>query len=153
MKSSNGILTNAWFAVFITVLGCGPKNNVPSPEEVQLNKLNATWAITSVMKDGVAETGYDNLKLTLSGSNASKTYTYAVTGRPDKSPWPAGGTWTFGNNVSLQIVRDKGSSDELPMTYSITGNILTLQFQFSNVGYPSGKTSAASGNWSFVFAR
>jgi hypothetical protein len=52
-----------------------------------------------------------------------------------------------------QLVRDKGTLDELPTSYSITGNTLTLQFQFTGIGYPGGKINAASGAWSFVFSR
>ena len=105
------------------------------------------------MKDGVSQSGYDNLKLTLNGASSSKAYVYAVTGRPAKSPWPSGGSWTFGNDVITQIIRDKGTADELPVSYSVTSNTLTLHFQFSGVGYVAGKVGEVSGNWSFVFTQ
>jgi len=154
MKLKKEILLKLSLLVFTALLiNCSSKHNSPSSEEIQLNKLSATWNITSVTKDGVAESGYDNLKLTLSGATASQTYVYSVAGRPAKSPWPAGGSWAFGKDVMTQLVRDKGTLDELPTSYSITGNTLTLQFQFTGIGYPGGKINAASGAWSFVFSR
>ncbi len=141
--------------LFFTALaaGCGSKNNSPSSEEIQVNKLTATWKIKSVMKDGVAESAYDNLKLTISGSASSKSNVYAVSGRPAKNPWPAGGFWIFGSDVMTQLVRDKGTPDELRMTYLVDNTSLTIQFQFSGVGYAPGKMSSATGSWSIVFAR
>jgi hypothetical protein len=154
MKLKKEILLKLSLLVFTTILfNCISKHNAPSYEEIQLSKLNATWNTTSVMKDGASQLGYDNLKLTISGASSSKTYIYAVTGRPAKSPWPSGGSWTFGSNVMTQLIRDKGTLDELPISYSITSNTLTLQFQFSGVGYVGGKVGEASGNWSFVFTR
>ena len=154
MKLKKEILLKlSLFAFTALLINCSSKHNSPSGEEIQLNKLSATWNITSVTKDGVAESGYDNLKLTLSGSTASQTYVYSVAGRPAKGPWPAGGSWSFGSDVVRQLIRDKGTPDELPMSYSITGNTMTLQFQFTGIGYVGGKIDAASGNWSFVLSR
>src|SRR6267154_1963038 len=114
MKSKIEILyTLSLLIVAILAGGCGSKHNAPSTEEIQVNKLNTTWKFKSVVKDGVDEPGYDNLKLTISGSASSKSNVYAVAGRPGKSPWPAGGTWVFGSDVMTKLVRDKGTADEL----------------------------------------
>jgi hypothetical protein len=154
MKLKKEILIKLSLAIVtFMLLECGSRHNSPAPEEIQLNKLNANWAISSVMKDGMTQSGYNNLKLVINGSAFTKDYIYAVTGRPAKSPWPAGGTWTFGTDINTQIIRDKGTADELPLSYSVADTSLTIQFQFNGTGYTGGKTSAVTGNWSFVFTR
>src|SRR5258706_959363 len=108
MKSKIEILFKICLLVFaIQVGGCSSKHNSPSIKEIQMNKLSAAWKVKSVMKDGVEESGYDNLKLTITGSALSKTTVYAVAGRPAKSPCPAGGAWIFGSDVMTLLIRDE----------------------------------------------
>jgi hypothetical protein len=139
------------FVFFITLLISCAKNN-PSTEEIQRGKLVATWLLTNVTKDDVWQSGYEQSQMIISGSSAKSLF-YTFTASPAKSPWPSRGAWVFGNDATTQLIRDKGTADELPIAYSITGNTLTLNFQFSGVGYPAGKADAASGNWTFVFSK
>ncbi len=54
------------------------------------------------------------------GDVTQATYSYTIAGRPDRSPWPAGGSWTFGSDIESQIVRDPGSDHELNISYTVT---------------------------------
>src|SRR5882672_1144185 len=101
----------------------------PTDEELQLAKLTGKWKTTSATLDNVVQSGYDAFFLTLTGAPGSSTNWYTATGRPMNSPWPSGGTWTFGSAVLTQVIRDKGAPDELAMTYSVTDTELQLNFQ------------------------
>lgn len=138
----------------LTTLSACKKDKEPSVEAVQLGKLSKTWTLTSAVKDDTEMTGYDNFTLTLSGSTAASTFTYAVSGRPELSPWPAGGAWTFGSTVTSQIVRDGETADELLITYTLTNTTLTLDFNFSGEGYANnGRVNSPEGHWIFTFSK
>jgi hypothetical protein len=135
--------------------GCGKDDPAPSQEEKQLNKLSDTWVVNTVTMDGGDVTSdYSSFELTLSGSANSAVYAYGVIGRPLLSPWPSGGTWTFGSDVVTDIRRDPGTGDQLQMNYTVTDTQLTIEFSFSGTGYNApARVNSAAGNWIYTFAR
>ena len=102
----------------------------PSVEEAQLQKLLGTWKATQVSKDAVAQSGYENFKLTISGTTTQVDY--LSSGKPAASPWPAAGTLTFGPQPSTDLVRD-----DVQITYSVTGTQLQITFLYEGAGFPS----------------
>lgn len=138
--------------VLASLSGCH-KTSDPAPTiaQAQLAKLSKTWKVTSVTLDGASQTGYENFTVNFSGASSASVYDYATTGRPILSPWPASGTWTFVNgSEATEIIRDKGTADELPITYLVTESTLQLTFQFSGTGY-AGRIHSASGKWVMTF--
>ena len=143
----------AVFAGLLLYSSCN-KNETPQPstEEVQMGKLAKTWKIDIVTLDGVTKTtDYANFQLTLSGTATSPPYAYTTTGRPALSPWLSSGTWVFGDNAETQIIRDKGTADELATTYSVSDTKLQITFTFSGSGYPGGRVANVQGNWIYTF--
>jgi hypothetical protein len=154
IKSSTLVASILLLIGFMTLNAC--KDNPPGPteEEVQLGKLVKTWNLSSVTLDGGSPgVDYTNFKLVLSGTAGATNFTYSTQGRPIKSPWPGSGTWRFGAVVASQVVRDPGTSDELPLTYNVSqdGNSLQINFTFSGEGYTAGRLDNVSGNWVFTF--
>ncbi|MBL7870729.1 MAG: hypothetical protein JNM78_03885 [Cyclobacteriaceae bacterium] len=143
-------------AVLLTYAGCKGKGGDPEPiADVQFDKLKKTWKINtvanSVTLDGVDKTGdYPGFQITFSGTKGTPPFDYATSGRPSLSPWKASGKWDFGTAVETQMIRDKGTADELAMTYSVTESTLTISFNFTGTGY-SGRTGVVSGDWVFKF--
>jgi hypothetical protein len=130
------------------------KDADPTPQDIQLGKLSATWNLDNVTLDGVSKkTDYANFKLTISGTPGSASYGYSTTGRPTNSPWAASGNWTFGTDPESQIIRDaQSTSDKLDMGYAVSDASLQLTFNFNGVGYP-GRASNVKGNWVFTFKK
>src|SRR6187402_1306932 len=115
----------------IFLSGCG-EGEGPSAKEKQLNNLSGTWEVSSVTVDeNDVTTDYTTFEVTLSGSANADVFAYGVTGRPDLSPWPAGGTWSFGSDLNSDFVRDPETADELLIDYSVTDTQLTMAFTFS----------------------
>jgi hypothetical protein len=132
--------------------GCGKDDPSPSQKEVKLNYLTSTWKLKSVTTNGDAAPGdYTAFEITLAGLPRDPSYVYVVKGRPAMSPWPSGGAWTFGSDVTTQLIRDQGTADELTMTYSVSDTQLTIEFAFHGSGYKSGRVNTVDGNWTFVF--
>ncbi|MEK6780308.1 MAG: hypothetical protein AABY93_01295 [Bacteroidota bacterium] len=139
----------ALLAVLLTYSSCdNTKPPTPSDEEVQLGKLSKTWKATStsVTKDGVVQTGYDNFTLTLSGTVGAASYGYTTSGRPALSPWLSSGSWTFDTDPLTSIIRDKGTADELKMTYTVTEATLQITYNFQGTGY-AGRVDNVKGQW------
>jgi hypothetical protein len=149
-KNMKKFLTIAVLGVLTTLSACKDKDE-PGKEVVQLGKLSDTWQLTNVTQDDVVVAGYDDFSLTLSGSTAAATFTYATTGRPALSPWPVGGRWKFGTNVNEQLVRDAGTDDELVITYAVSATTLTLEFEFTGDGYENTRVNSPEGQWVFTF--
>lgn len=138
-------------AVLLTYSGCdNSKPPAPSDEEVQLGKLSNTWKATSVKKDNVDQTGYNNFTLKLEGVVGAASYGYSTTGRPTLSPWLSSGNWTFDTDPLTSIIRDKGTADELKMTYTVTETTLQITFSFSGAGY-AGRVDNVKGTWVMTF--
>ena len=138
----------------VILASCDNKNEDPSPKEVQLNNLSGTWKISSAKFDGDdVTTDYSAFELTLSGLANADVFAYGVKGRPDLSPWPAGGTWKFGADLNSDLVRDPATADELLMDYSVTATQLTIEFTFNGIGYNGSRVSSSEGNWVYTFTK
>lgn len=136
----------------ITFSNCGDDPPPPpSVADVQFDKLAKTWKITTVTLDGVDKTAdYTGFQLVLSGTKGSPPFNYSTTARPSLSPWKASGAWEFGAAPETQMIRDKGTTDELPLTYSVTESTLTISFTFNGTGY-TARTGVVKGNWVYTF--
>lgn len=124
----------------------------PTPEQLQLEKLTATWNCTEVIKDAVIRDGHENFKLTITGTPGDETFSYSCAGRVLPSPWQASGTWKFGPTISSSLVRDAGTNMELPVSYSVTETSLELTFIFSGEGFNS-RVNDIPGQWVFKFSK
>lgn len=139
----------------ITFSNCGD-DPPPAPPvaDVQFDKLAKTWKITSAELDGVdidlTTAGYADFQLALSGTKGSPPFNYTTTARPSLSPWKASGKWEFGTAPETEMIRDKGTADELPMTYTVTESTLTINFTFNGTGY-TARTGVVKGNWVYTF--
>jgi hypothetical protein len=137
-------------ALLLTYSGCkNSKPPEPSDEEVQLGKLSKLWKATSVKKDNVVQTGYTNFTLTLSGTAGSTSFGYVTAGRPPLSPWLSSGSWTFDTDPLTSVIRDKGTADELKMTYTVTETTLEITYNFQGVGY--ARVGNVKGQWVMIF--
>ncbi len=128
-------------------------------EELQLNKLKGTWHLISA-NDGQDRTDdFPNLAVTIAGTYvAVGTYNYGFTGtRPDPSPWPADGTWKFGTNKLMEMIRDPGGVNELLMGYSVTDTEFIISFNVpdDSAGWAGGTTrmKSVTGDWTFTFGK
>ena len=139
-------------AVLLTYSGCKGKDPDPAPvTDVQFDKLNKTWKINTVSLDGTDKTAdYTGFQLTLSGTKGTPPFKYATSGRPSLSPWPASGKWDFGAAPETQMIRDKGTADELAITYAVTESTLTVSFTFNGTGY-AARTGVVKGAWIYTF--
>ncbi|MFM8911351.1 MAG: hypothetical protein ACKOE6_00330 [Flammeovirgaceae bacterium] len=157
MKFAKALIVLVALGSLITFSNCGGGGTPPEPlANQQFTKLQKTWKLTAVTLDGTTQfnpTGpYNtNFTLTIAGTKGdSKTFTYAIAGRPALSPWKASGAWEFGTDAATQLVRDPSStSDKLDMTYSVTESTLQIQFNYQGTGYT--RTDQLKGNWVFIF--
>ncbi len=127
-------------------------------EQKQLIKLVSTWNLTSATEDGTPRTDFTDLVLTISGTYAENgTYNYSFSGtRPNPSPWPGSGNWKFGTNVLSDLIRDPGTADEIPMTYALSDNQLTISFTVpeGHAGWAgTSRVKSVTGDWIFVFTK
>lgn len=152
MKSLRILSLMALVGVLVTFSNCGD-DPPPAPPvtDVQFDKLAKTWKINSVTLDGVDKTAdYTGFQLALSGTKGSPPFNYTTSSRPSLSPWKASGTWDFGAAPETQIIRDKGTADELPVTYAVTESTLTVSFTFNGTGY-TARTGVVKGAWVYTF--
>lgn len=134
-----------------TYTGCKNKNNDPEPvTDIQFDKLNHVWKINTATLDGSDKTAdYAGFQLTFSGTKGTPPFTYSTSGRPSLSPWPASGNWDFGSSPETIMIRDKGTPDELSMTYAVTESTLSISFSFNGSGY--ARTGVVKGAWVYTF--
>jgi hypothetical protein len=143
----------SFFALIIILVaysGCGGSDTPSEPlTDTQLTKLAKTWKVASVSLDGVDKTSdYSAFQLVFSGTKGNTVFGYSTSSRPSLSPWKASGSWEYGTAVETQMIRDKGTADELPMTYSVTETTLQITFTFNGSGYTS-RTGVVKGQWVF----
>lgn len=113
--------------------------------------LSQTWKIKSVSLDGADKTsGYTGFTLVISGTPGASSFVYTTSSRPATSPWLGSGTWVFGADPLSDIIRDKGTADELAMKYSVNDTQLQISFNFNGTGYQA-RTSVVKGAWIYVF--
>lgn len=152
MKSFRILSLLTLVSVLVTFSNCGD-DPPPAPPvtDVQFDKLAKTWKINSVTLDGVDKTSdYTGFQLVFSGTKGSPPFNYTTSSRPSLSPWKASGTWDFGTAPETQIIRDKGTADELPVTYAVTESTLTVSFTFNGTGY-TARTGVVKGAWVYTF--
>lgn len=140
-------------AMFYASCDDGGEDTKPE-EQLQLEALTKNWTLQSASLDNDPRTAdFTNMKLNLSGTySPGATYNYNITGTlAMPSPWPRTGTWKFGSSVKTQIIRNPGS-ENLNVTYSLSGNTLTLDFLCQTCDFAGGgRVSSVNGNWRFVF--
>lgn len=139
---------------------CKKKDDPDPTEKIQLEKLVGSWTVTSAKLDGTTRDDFSTVAIAISGTFNSSApegpYQYVVSGtRPNPSPWPASGSWIFGDGEAAKsvIIRDAGTADEVQMTYVLSsdGNTLTLEFNVSGSGWAgSARTEQVEGDWEFV---
>lgn len=159
MKSLGRILSLIVVASAATLLmNCDSGgSDEKSVEEVQLDKLKGNWAMSSVELDGTDRSSdFTNFVLNLSGTysnSTNPTYNFSVSGsRPNPSPWPATGTWRFGDNPETTILR-LVENPPLSISYQQNGSQLSMSFTFTGAGYAGGRVGEVEGNWEFVFTK
>lgn len=134
----------------VIATACSSDSNA---ESALLKKLAHTWIVSTVSLGGVVQEGYDDFSISLSGSARSSVFAFGVFGRPEISPWPAEGNWTFGNQATSELVRNPGTSDELVIRYTVTDTTLTMEFDYTGEGFASSRVASAEGRWTFTFTR
>jgi hypothetical protein len=135
------------------IASCGPDTPDRPIEEVQLEKLVATWNLSDVTLDGTTKRAeYTNFKLTVAGVAGQTTFSYTTTGSTALlTPWPRTGSWKFGEPVETVIIRM--DNPDLPMTYSVTDTQLQISFNFTGNGFQPTRTSQVKGQWVFTFTK
>lgn len=149
------LITVASLVLFFANCG-GDGGGGSAKEKTQLKKLSGIWEIVSADLDGDDRTAdFTNFTLTIGGTFNSDTpegpYTFSLSGsRPDPSPWPASGTWTFANISGNEgnLLRE---DDDVPMHYRIASNgQLTLEVECAACDYDGARTTEVNGTWTFV---
>lgn len=149
------LITVASLVLFFANCG-GDGGGGSAKEKTQLKKLSGTWEIVSADLDGDDRTAdFTNFTLTIGGTFNSDTpegpYTFSVSGsRPDPSPWPASGTWTFANISGNEgnLLRE---DDDVPIHYKIASNgQLTLNVECAACDYDGARATEVNGTWTFV---
>ena len=162
MKIASRILSLTVITMIATFyMGCKKDDDdKKTEEETQLDKLKSVWTLQDPggTNDGQDRTAvFPNLVLTLSGNFVQDgIYDYSFTGtRPNPSPWPVNGKWTFGTDKSTQMIRDPGGISETAMTYLITDTNLEISFKVpdGSIGWPGSRTSSVIGDWIFTFTK
>jgi hypothetical protein len=166
MKRTQRILSIISILSLAVFANCGGDDASTPAQKTELGKLSGTWTVSSVTDDDGARTDFSGMTLTLSGTFNSSTpdgpYNYAVAKPspfPIPSPWPkpgeTDGEWEFSSISSSggQVLRDPGTADQVAMTYTLSGNTLTLIFNVSGDGWAGGKVSNVTGEWTFVFTK
>lgn len=146
-----GVMTVLGALLFIS--SCGPDTPARPIEEVQLEKLVATWNLSDVTLDGTTKRAdYTNFKLTVAGTAGQTTFSYTTAGATALlTPWPKTGSWKFGEPVETVIIRM--DNPDLPMTYSVTDTQLQISFNFTGNGFQPTRTSQVKGQWVFTFTK
>lgn len=149
------LVTVASLALFFANCG-GSESGGSAKEKTQLKKLSGTWEILSADLQGDDRIDdFTGFTLTISGTYDSDSpegpYNYSVSGsRPDPSPWPASGTWTFASISGNEGNLLRGD-DDVPMHYKFTSDgQLTLEIVCETCNYEGAKTNEVNGTWTFV---
>ncbi len=141
------------------VVSCKPGKDPDPFEKIQLAKFAKTWTIQSAKLDNVTRDDFSTITLVLAGTFNNNSpegpYQYTVNGtRPNPSPWPASGSWSFaeGEGAKTVVIRDPGT-DDLQMNYALSADAktLTLTFNVTGPGWAGSRTNEVEGNWEFVF--
>lgn len=158
MKAFRLSITIISIVSLLSYSSCKPSSGSgETTQDKQFGLLSAkTWKISTVTLGGVDQSStwpVGGFQLTVSGTKGASSFNYACAGRPALSPWPASGSWVFDTSTSTSpvtsIIRDKGTADELPITYAVTATSLKISFTYTGTGYT--RVSNVSGSWVFTF--
>jgi hypothetical protein len=129
-----------WMAFLIfTVSSCGGDDSL-TPEELRLQELTATWAVSSVVNDGSDVTRqFAGFILTVSGT---QTYSTVNGG----NAWPAQGTFTLVTNNLDAFLRDDNVQVNI---VDISDTALTLTFQINTVRGTVSGVNGITGSFTF----
>lgn len=119
---------------------CG--GNDPSPQELRLSELSATWEVQRVTNDGTNVTNqFTGFSLT---ARVDKTYSTTNGG----NPWPAAGTFDFLNDTDVdRLLRSDGTTITI---VEVTETSLTLTLQVNRVG---GTAAGITGDFTFSLVK
>lgn len=144
-------------AVIVGITSCGGDDPGASAEEKQLEKLVGTWNLQTASLGSTSWSDeFDNATLTLTGEyekGGLYDFSFNVPEWPANSPWPEGGNWKFKNTSGAGLSTITRIDDGVEMNYTLTANQLTITFPYAGDGFPSGRVSSVSGNWTFVFSK
>lgn len=130
----------------------GDDDDDKSAAEKQIDKLVGTWTATTVTFEGNPHPlEHTNFQLVITASGSKTSVKYEAKNRPvGPSAWPGAGTFEFGTNPNTTLIRD----DEANITYTVSGQTLTMSFTFSGEPYPAaGRVKNVAGNWYFEFTK
>ena len=151
MRYLKYLLIISFLAGFSLMIGCkNDGNDGPSEEEIQIGKLTATWAASSVTLDGADRTA-DWATFTLT---ATGTLTYSTTNSGDGNVWPSSGAWSFSGTTGagLEVLnRNDGVTVNID---NLTDTNLDLSFTFA-LAAPNkeGRLASVEGDWVFKMTK
>src|ERR1041385_2481108 len=146
------LLAVAISTMVLVLIDC-KNDNAPEPslKDKQLQMLIGTWNDVQVVKDGIAQPGFENFKVTISGTPGSDTFNYTCVGRPNMSPWPSSGTFTFGVEPITDLVRDQSTQYMVNLSYTVKDSDLHFEFDYLG-GFPA-RMNDVPGHWTFDLAK
>lgn len=129
-----------WMAFLLfAASSCGGDDSL-SPEELRLQELTATWAVSSVLNDGSDVTDQFNGFILVVSTNQ----TYSTTN--GGNPWPAQGTFTLLTDNLDVFLRDDNVQVNIA---AISATTLTLTFQMSSVRGTANGVDGITGSFTF----
>jgi len=151
MKYLRFLVITGFLAGFSLMIGCGGDDTPDiTPEQEQIEKLTATWAISNVTLDG-ADRSADWTGFTLT---ATGTLTYSTTNSGDDNVWPTSGTWSFAGTEGAGLNVLNRSDGVTVNIDAITETSLDLSFTFA-LASPNKESRVASieGDWVFELTK
>ena len=128
------------------LIACKDDEAEPTAEELQVDKLTATWIVGtagSVSRDGISSDEWEDFTLTLGENTYTTTNTY-----PDV--WPIQGSWSFVEDNLNQIVR----ADGLIINVDMSEDEETLTLRFTQPDKTTnGRIAGVAGEYTFVLIR
>jgi hypothetical protein len=135
-----------------------------SEQEKQFDKLKGVWTLQSVTwSEDASDDRFDGaaVELNISGTfSEDGKFNFDLTSdvQIDASPWPPTVKWEFGSSPATQITRldsEAPVSDDadVPMTYTVNDTQLSIEFDYSGVGFVVGKAKSTEGTWVFTFTK
>ena len=126
--------------VFIFLMSACGGDDGPTPEELRLQELTATWTLDSVVNDGQdVSNQFNGFSLTVT---SQQTYTTTNGG----NAWPAQGTFSLVTNNLDEFTRD----DDINVSIvSIDESSLTLSFQVTGIRTSVSGTEGITGSFTF----
>jgi len=141
MKKNTLSLLSTLFCSLLLFTSCKDDDpSGPTPEEVQTQKLIATWIVGeegSVTRDDISSEEWDNFTLTFTESNFSTTNTY-------ETVWPAEGSWQFVEGNLNKIERNDGLDIDIVVEETTLDMTFTLSQSNDN-----GRFKGVPGEYTF----